>query len=305
MYVENNGGTASIQTYYRNNNVNPTAGSNIGAILFASYFNSTYSPPAQEVAGVFGVYWGNGTNRVGGVDIRTYNGGGQNVSVRVNNLGNVLIGGTFADGGQKLQVLGTASIQGLLSSYGADFYVLQSAGGGADYFHVDNDPSLTAGANNQAIALMRLRDRGSNGAFTGVNRLGIVMENGVGGNYPFQLFSDTGNVRIGHTAIASTSTKLSIRGGTNDNTARTLDIENAAGSPVLRTYNGIQVLVGSSTPAASSILQVDSTTQGFLPPRMTAAQKTVIVTPPAGLIVYDTTDNKHYGYNGTTWNAFY
>jgi hypothetical protein len=48
-----------------------------------------------------------------------------------------------------------------------------------------------------------------------------------------------------------------------------------------------------------------STTKGFLPPRMTTVQRTAIVAPAAGLIVYDVTLNKHYGYDGTNWNAFY
>jgi hypothetical protein len=38
---------------------------------------------------------------------------------------------------------------------------------------------------------------------------------------------------------------------------------------------------------------------------MTNAQMLAIATPAAGLIVYDTTNNKHYGYDGTTWNPFY
>jgi hypothetical protein len=38
----------------------------------------------------------------------------------------------------------------------------------------------------------------------------------------------------------------------------------------------------------SAMLQVDSTTQGFLPPRMTNAQRTSISTPVAGLMVYCT-----------------
>jgi len=67
--------------------------------------------------------------------------------------------------------------------------------------------------------------------------------------------------------------------------------------------NGISS--GLPPNAASSILDVQSTTKGFLPPRMTTTQKNAIATPAAGLVVYDTTDNKHYGYNGTTWNAFY
>ena len=55
----------------------------------------------------------------------------------------------------------------------------------------------------------------------------------------------------------------------------------------------------------SAMLQVDSTTQGFLPPRMTTAQRTAIVSPAAGLIVYDTTTNKSYTYDGTAWQAHY
>jgi hypothetical protein len=38
---------------------------------------------------------------------------------------------------------------------------------------------------------------------------------------------------------------------------------------------------------AVALLQLDSTTQGFLPPRMTTAQRTAI-TGVAGLVVYDT-----------------
>ena len=43
---------------------------------------------------------------------------------------------------------------------------------------------------------------------------------------------------------------------------------------------------------ASAVSQIDSTTKGFLPPRMSTAQKNLIVAPAAGLVVYDTTLNK-------------
>jgi hypothetical protein len=51
---------------------------------------------------------------------------------------------------------------------------------------------------------------------------------------------------------------------------------------------------------ASAQVQIDSTTKGFLPPRMTNAQKTAIASPAAGLVVYDTTLNKLCVYT-TTW----
>ena len=48
------------------------------------------------------------------------------------------------------------------------------------------------------------------------------------------------------------------------------------------------VYVNTTSVAASSILQADSTTQGFLPPRMTNAQRLAIASPAVGLIVYCT-----------------
>jgi hypothetical protein len=65
--------------------------------------------------------------------------------------------------------------------------------------------------------------------------------------------------------------------------------------------NGIQF--GSnitSTPSTSAHLQVDSTTKGFLPPRMTTTQKNAISSPAAGLVVYDSTVNRASVYS-TAW----
>jgi hypothetical protein len=66
---------------------------------------------------------------------------------------------------------------------------------------------------------------------------------------------------------------------------------------------GGQVSVGSTVANNNSVqLQVDSTTRGFLPPRMTTAQKNAIGSPAAGLIVYDTTLNKLCVYT-TSWET--
>lgn len=59
---------------------------------------------------------------------------------------------------------------------------------------------------------------------------------------------------------------------------------------------------GSGTVSASAAIQADSTTQGFLPPRMTTVQKNAIVTPAAGLMVYDTTLAKLCVYT-TAWET--
>lgn len=59
----------------------------------------------------------------------------------------------------------------------------------------------------------------------------------------------------------------------------------------------------SGTANASAILQADSTTKGFLPPRMTTAERDLIGTPAAGLVIYNTTTNVLNFYNGTAWGA--
>jgi microcystin-dependent protein len=57
-----------------------------------------------------------------------------------------------------------------------------------------------------------------------------------------------------------------------------------------------------STPDASAMLDVKSTTQGFLPPRLTQAQRTAIATPATGLIVYQSDNSAgYYFYTGTEW----
>jgi len=50
--------------------------------------------------------------------------------------------------------------------------------------------------------------------------------------------------------------------------------------------------IGTSSPDASALLDVSSTTKGFLPPRMTTTQRDLISTPPNGLMLYNSTTNK-------------
>jgi len=60
----------------------------------------------------------------------------------------------------------------------------------------------------------------------------------------------------------------------------------------------------SAIADASALLEVRSDAtylRGFLKPKMTTAQKNAIVTPAAGLEVYDTDLNRPCFYNGTSW----
>jgi uncharacterized protein (TIGR02145 family) len=53
--------------------------------------------------------------------------------------------------------------------------------------------------------------------------------------------------------------------------------------------NGAGVGIGTTTPSASAKVEIASTTQGFLPPRMTTAQRDAIASPSVGLVIYNTT----------------
>jgi hypothetical protein len=53
--------------------------------------------------------------------------------------------------------------------------------------------------------------------------------------------------------------------------------------------------------SASAILDIKSTTKGFLQPRMTTVQRDAITSPATGLSVYNTTTNTNDYYNGTSW----
>lgn len=58
--------------------------------------------------------------------------------------------------------------------------------------------------------------------------------------------------------------------------------------------------IGTTTPDASSVLEMRSTTQGVLVPRMTTAQRLAVASPANGLLVYDTQAGCFFFYNGAT-----
>ena len=70
--------------------------------------------------------------------------------------------------------------------------------------------------------------------------------------------------------------------------------------------NSQNVGIGTTSPNKTAKVDISSTTQGFLPPRMTYAQRNAIVTPAQGLIVYCTdcgTNGQPQYYNGASWRS--
>jgi hypothetical protein len=102
----------------------------------------------------------------------------------------------------------------------------------------------------------------------------------------------SGNTTISGNLLVNNTTDFGYRMDVNGNVRLSGNQNTLTGS----------VLIGTTYSfAASAVLKIDSTTQGFLPPRMTTTQKNAIASPATGLMVYDTTLNLISVYNGTIW----
>lgn len=89
-----------------------------------------------------------------------------------------------------------------------------------------------------------------------------------------------------------------VEGGPKVGTGRVGDVV------IQRDGTGLTV-IGAATPtAAAAVLELISTTRGFLMPKMTTAQKNAIASAPSGLEVYDTTlGKKCFVNNSGVWET--
>ena len=62
-----------------------------------------------------------------------------------------------------------------------------------------------------------------------------------------------------------------------------------------------QVGIGTTTPHASAALDIESTNKGFLPPRMTTAQRDAISSPAEGLLIYNLENGCLEFWNDNYW----
>lgn len=193
-------------------------------------------------------------------------------ALRINNNGNIGVN-TTTNAGYRLDVNGTARVQNTLtvtssSSNGALSLTQNSVGFAAQYIY---RPNVT-----NAIASLMFQDLKSGANFKsfslGIGRSGDPQW--TNSDFIFGFYAGSGGWQ------------------------QSAKIFNASGNWAIENGTG-------TSDIATAILQVNSTTKGFLPPRMTNAQMLAIATPAAGLVVYDTTNNKHCGYNGTAWQNFY
>jgi hypothetical protein len=84
-----------------------------------------------------------------------------------------------------------------------------------------------------------------------------------------------------------------LSGGTTDAGSNKSDV----------VYRTGAVGIGSNTsPNTNSLLDLNSSTKGFLPPRMTSTQRNALTTP-AGLVIYNSTDNRLDVLQNATWRS--
>jgi hypothetical protein len=116
--------------------------------------------------------------------------------------------------------------------------------------------------------------------------------------------ADGGSFNLGGTTTTARA-NISTSGFNCNLNVTNLNIANWNGSVYAR-FTGLDApsgnfVLGGTTILASAKLQIDSTTQGFLPPRMTETQRNAIASPAAGLTIYNTTVNDLEVYNGSVW----
>ncbi len=299
---------------FTENTINTLTVSNLGVICRPTGTNPALTSDIFSVAiGVVGI---NGRranhqlniNRSSNTAVASfgiYDGGTAQAQFLIPHNGNVLIN-TTTDAGYKLDVNGTARINTLTIGLGNSQIATNTALGnvalnanttGASntavgYFAMNNN---RAGTNNTAVGLQSLLDNQNGNANTAIGRNALLNTSGSNNTaIGFQAGSvgvpnTTGenNIFLGYqsTGVSATESNRTWIGNSSTTTS----------------WLGGSLLIGTTTDVASSIATFNSTTKGFLPPRMTTTQKNAIASPATGLQVYDTTLNRPCFYDGTTW----
>ena len=218
--------------------------------------------------------------------------------------GNVLIN-TTTDAGFKLDVNGTARVSGQATIAGT---TNASAGIGRNTLI---NGTITATANSNVLVGLDIEPTFNTGAFTGVETLalrvtGFISNFTSSGATQLRIIGPSGSNKslfFFNSSTTFASTRIYNQGTNNNFVIATGDsLSNPTDRFTIFASTG-NVAINTTTDVASSKLTIESTTQGFLPPRMTTTQKNAIGTPATGLVVYDTTLNKLCVRTASAWET--
>lgn len=118
----------------------------------------------------------------------------------------------------------------------------------------------------------------------------LTCATGIGKGYSFQAEGTTELYLLsnGNAAIRVAGTKI-------------IDFKSTGVDVTGQLTASTNAVIGATSGNANAILDVQSTTKAFMPPRMTTTQKNAIASPTAGMVVYDSTLTKLSAYNGSVW----
>jgi len=196
---------------------------------------------------------------------------------------NIIIG-ISADNGYKLQVVGNTFVKGSAGAVGLNVDFGNVNSNVKILSHGSSDFSQIQIGTNFSLS----RNGGGDPSISTTFGLGIISNSlslQTSTAAPGKLWLK-GNYGLGSAYFGANNS--------NGVTASTLYFQNSetptAVQNVLATFNlwGISDNATVPTIPASSMFSLHSTTKGFLPPRLTSAQRTAISSPAAGLCVFDT-----------------
>jgi hypothetical protein len=167
------------------------------------------------------------------------------------------------------------------------------------YFGTDISGSFTNNIILPASGVGRILLGGLTSSFPSIKRNGTAID--------FRLADDSGFTQVNASSfkVGGTATELQVNllllGGFNVlqlSTRVYIDGDNRG----VAINNNLSIGGGNVSANASSVLDLISTTKGFLPPRMTNSQRTSISSPAVGLMVYCTDAVEGlYVYKSTGW----
>jgi hypothetical protein len=207
----------------------------------------------------------------------------------------------------RISNVGTLNLSGNIFANG---YVEIGASGayyysGRSYITSPSDGTLAL-FSNSGSTFGRLQLGGTTNAFPAIKRNGAAID--------FVLANDSGfcditaaQIKTGAAVFNSNTLYVSNAGGMYigyGGGGGNLNLYPNSGTTAGAVLYTTGFMVGSAAINASAKLQVESTTQGFLPPRMTTTDRGNIVSPATGLKLYNTSTNNTDTFDGTNWQSF-